>query len=455
MGYSRARNGRDGKPRYTAYYWDIRGRERSAGTFTSRKEADKAWRREETKVAEGRAGDPKRGRQTFERYVRVEWLPAHVMELRTRENYTYYLDRRIIPEFGPMRMVEILPAHVREWVTRLTREGVKPQAVRYCMVVLSAIFTTALNDQVTFLHPCKGVKTPPIPRKPQNIISPERFDDLYAVLPTETMKLLVETGIESGLRWGELTELRPLDVDLGTGILTVSRVVVELPPKFHPDGGRFLIKDYPKDQEHRRLKLSRQIVTKIKAFIEAQGLSDDDLLFVIPQLPSQSALRVLADPGTLGLTEPNDAGQRYRHGTLSAYSAGKCRCEHCRGAYATYRARRRAVGQDQPRARRTVVTDGHIPRWWFRTHVWLPAIEASGLSGSITVHWLRHAHASWLLAGGADIQVVKERLGHSSIVTTQKYLGTLDETDETAIAALSRIRSRSKKPSSPSRRRSA
>jgi len=40
-------------------------------------------------------------------------------------------------------------------------------------------------------------------------------------------------------------------------------------------------------------------------------------------------------------------------------------------------------------------------------------------------------------------------------VTTQKYLGTLDEGDETAIDALSRIRSRSKKPSSPNRRRSA
>jgi integrase len=455
MGYSRVRNGRDGKPRYTAYYWDIRGRERSGGTFGNKKEADKAWQREETKVAEGRAGDPKRGRQTFERYVRVEWLPAHVMELRTRENYTYYLDRRIIPEFGPMRMVEILPAHVREWVTKLTREGVRPQAVRYCMVVLSAIFTTALNDQVTFLHPCKGVKTPPIPKRPHNIISPEQFDDLYTALPFETMKLLIETDIESGLRWGELTELRPRDLDFGTGVLTVSRVVVELSPKFHPDGGRFIVKDYPKDQEHRRLKLSGQIVAKIKAFIEAHGIGDDDLLFAMHQLPQQPTLRVLADPGTLGLTEPNDAGRRYRHGTLSAYSAGKCRCEHCRGAYARYRAQRRAAGRDQPRARRTVVTDGHIPRWWFRTHVWLPAVEASGISESATVHGLRHAHASWLLAGGADLQVVKERLGHSSIVTTQKYLGTLDETDETAIDALSRIRSRSKKPSSPSRRRSA
>ena len=64
----------------------------------------------------------------------------------------------------------------------------------------------------------------------------------------------------------------------------------------------------------------------------------------------------------------------------------------------------------------------------------------------VTVHGMRHAHASWLLAGGADLEVVKERLGHSSIVTTQKYLGTLDETDETAIDALTRIRNRGSSP---------
>ena len=51
--------------------------------------------------------------------------------------------------------------------------------------------------------------------------------------------------------------------------------------------------------------------------------------------------------------------------------------------------------------------------------------------------------------------MVKERLGHASIVTTQKYLGTLDGTDETAIDALSRIRNRGNKPGSPGRKRSA
>ena len=60
------------------------------------------------------------------------------------------------------------------------------------------------------------------------------------------------------------------------------------------------------------------------------------------------------------------------------------------------------------------------------------------------VHDLRHAHASWLLSGGADLQVVKERLGHSTIATTEKYLHTLPDADETALDALARTRSRSR-----------
>ena len=453
MGFTRPRTGRSGVVRYQALYEDIKGHRRSAGTFATEGAADKAWQRAELRLAEGRMGDLSRGRQRFRQYVLEEWLPNHQMEARTRENYTYYLDRHILPCFGSMRMIEVMPADVREWITHLKNEKVSAHVIRYCMTVLSAIFTTALND-VIYLHPVRGVKPPPVPKKRRLIVTPEQFDSLYLELPSDTMKLLVETDIESGLRWGELTELRPRDLNFGTGVLTVSRVVVELPPRFHPEGGRFLVKDYPKDQEHRQLKLSPQIVRKIAAHVEQHGLGDDDLLFPMPEVPQRS-LRVLADPATLGLTTPNAAGRRYQHGTLSGYSAGKCRCEHCRGAYATYRAQRRAAGQDRPRGRRTVETDGHIPRWWFRTHVWLPAMETADVPVSANVHGLRHAHASWLLAGGADLEVVKERLGHSSIVTTQKYLGTLDEMDETAIDALSRIRNRSKKTGAHGRRRTA
>jgi hypothetical protein len=86
MGYVKPRAGRDGRTRYTACYLDLRGRLRSAGTFATKKEANRAWQAAEVKLAEGRIGDPRRGRQTFRRYVEEEWLPHHVMEAKTRES---------------------------------------------------------------------------------------------------------------------------------------------------------------------------------------------------------------------------------------------------------------------------------------------------------------------------------------------------------------------------------
>ena len=69
-------------------------------------------------------------------------------------------------------------------------------------------------------------------------------------------------------------------------------------------------------------------------------------------------------------------------------------------------------------------------------------MKKAGLQIPVRIHDLRHAHASWLLAGGADLQVVKQRLGHGSLRTTEKYLHTLPDADETALDALSKMRNR-------------
>ena len=443
MGWSRERKTKGGTIRYTAYYRDVRGHTCVAGTFSSKRTADKAWQTAEARLAEGRVGDPRRGRRTFERYVNEEWLPHHVMEASTREGYVYQINKHILPWFGPMRMVEILPAHVREWVSHLHAEGVGAKTIQNLKNILSAIFTTALNDQVVFLHPCKGVKTPTVPRKPLRIITPQQFDAIYHALPGADVQLLVETAIETGLRWGELTELRVQDFDAPARIIAVCRAVVQLNPKHHPDGERFLVKEYPKDKEYRRVKVSRELADRLATHIADGARGQSDLIFAFrPDMRPRSRLRTLVNPETLGYTEPNDKGRRYRHGTLSGYNAGRCRCRHCQTAVAEYRARRRAVGRDKPRRPRGVSSDGHIPRDWFRTQVWKPALVSAGLEFHVRPHDLRHAHASWLLAGGADLQVVKERLGHASIATTEKYLHTLPDADETAVDAFMTIRNR-------------
>jgi integrase len=76
----------------------------------------------------------------------------------------------------------------------------------------------------------------------------------------------------------------------------------------------------------------------------------------------------------------------------------------------------------------------------FRTKYWTPAVKAANVPQTVTFHNLRAAHASWLLAGGADIIVVQERLGHKRITTTQQYTGTLPDAGDRALAAFRKIR---------------
>jgi integrase/recombinase XerD len=59
------------------------------------------------------------------------------------------------------------------------------------------------------------------------------------------------------------------------------------------------------------------------------------------------------------------------------------------------------------------------------------AAAKSGLNTRVTPHIFRHSYATHLLDGGADIRVVQELLGHSSVTTTQIYtLITIDKVRE-------------------------
>jgi integrase len=285
--------------------------------------------------------------------------------------YRSYLDRHFLPYFGDTPMVEILPSTVQDWVTGAKAAGLSPSSIRKYHVMLHSVFKRAVRDRVLASNPCEGTELPKVIARRSRILTPPEYERLLAEIP-ERYRLLVVVDIETGLRWGELIALRPRHVDILNRAITVEQTIVEVSKRHSPTGERMIVKEYPKDDEPRTLRVSQGLVDAITDHVERHDLGPNDLLFT---------------------------------------STGK------RGG--------------NPISRNT-----------FRTRVWVPALGRSGLDFKVRMHDLRHAHASWLLAGGADLKTVMERMGHAQIMTTQRYLHTLPHAQDAALEAFERVRAR-------------
>ncbi|MDO8119725.1 tyrosine-type recombinase/integrase [Isoptericola sp. b490] len=370
MAWARSRRREKGVT-YTAMYRDPSGRERSAGTFASQRAALRAAQREEARVESGTWFDAAAGKITFRDYVEKVWLPSRHIEVSTMAGYRSYLDKHFLPYFGDLRMYKILPSTVQDWVTQASASGLSPSSIRKYHVMLHSVFKRAVRDRVLASNPCEGTELPKVIAKRTRILTPAECERLLAEVP-DRYRLLVMTDIETGLRWGELIALRPRHIDFLRRTFTVEQTIVEVSRKHSPTGERMIVKEYPKDDETRVLRVSQPLLDVIAADIAQRGVGRDDLLFT---------------------------------------STGEA--------------------------------DGNpISRNTFRTRVWRPALERSGLDFNVRVHDLRHAHASWLLAGGADLKTVMERMGHSQIMTTQRYLHTLPDAQDKALAAFEAVRFR-------------
>ena len=193
MGWVDCRTTKDGKPRFTAMFRDIKGEPRSAGTYSTEKRAIRAWQEAEAKIALGRIGDPRRARQRFRRYVLKSGSRTTSSRRRLGSPITTCCTATSCPSSARLRMIDILPSHVREWIVRLKAKGTGAPTIRRCEVILNAILMTALNDQIVFLHAGKGVNTPKVVKKPKLIVTAAHFDAIYNELNDGMYRLLVET----------------------------------------------------------------------------------------------------------------------------------------------------------------------------------------------------------------------------------------------------------------------
>ncbi len=378
MAYAQQRMISAGTSRWYAIYFTPDGRQRSGGGFSTKRDAERAAIKLEQQAAAGTVADASRGKLTFAAYVEKYYWPAASTWNRPRWPLTGRTSTAIPPVLRPHEDEQDRCLDGAGLGQRRLRGGRglrgQPQVAAGCAVGAEVPHVPARDLRASHHRPSHHHQpvrphgAAEVRKPPKKSITPEQFETLLSKIP-EQYRVLVLVAIETGVRWGELAALRPVDVDLDLGEIHVRRVVLEVSKKITGADKMWTVRDYPKDNEHRTIRIGDQLCQDIREYMMASGTRGEDLLFATS-------------------------------------------------------------------------TGSPVSRNVFRTRVWLPAVASSKIKQRVRFHDLRGAHASWLLAGGADLKAVMDRLGHKQIQTTQQYLGRLPDAEERALKAFEAVRGR-------------
>ncbi len=181
---------------------------------------------DEAREAKGRrdAGDRRPAGGVRVGAYAAEWINSYAgrtargFSETSREEYNRMLESHVLPRWGTWKLSEVGPKDVRGLLAALRAAGKSTSEIKKVRAALSAMFATAVEDELATANPVQGVRVPPAAEDDDGdrakALTREELGLMLAALPTE-WRLFFELLTHTGLRIGEMVGLTWEHVDLG------------------------------------------------------------------------------------------------------------------------------------------------------------------------------------------------------------------------------------------------
>ncbi|MCQ2550655.1 MAG: tyrosine recombinase [Clostridia bacterium] len=133
---------------------------------------------------------------------------------------------KFLNERGIFKVEEATKSDVASYLMNLKMEGKSKSTVNRKLASVRALYKFLLKEGVVRENPGDGIKVPKIERKPIEYLSVEEIDKLLSMPDTSVKglrdKALMELMYATGIRVAEVIGLKPEDINLRLGFVTIT-----------------------------------------------------------------------------------------------------------------------------------------------------------------------------------------------------------------------------------------
>ena len=201
-----------------------------AAEFERQSDAGEVISRAEQKDREAQAAAEAAKILTFRQYGERAFMPSKTVTMseNSRSNYQGYLDKKIYPALGDLKLPEITPAQITALLLDIQAEGKAHSTVIKVYTILHSFFKMAYLGDMIERNPMDKVERPK-PRKDEVkesgplAYTPSEVQKIVAGLEREPLKwrALVHLLIDTGIRRGECCALQWKNIDFATGAVSI------------------------------------------------------------------------------------------------------------------------------------------------------------------------------------------------------------------------------------------